>query len=389
MTTYKEQLQICTFTFPPRIEFGIGAVKNLGKWVKNFQSKTPFIITDEGIVKAGILTKIQNSLEDASLQYEVYDKVQPNPLDQNVNEGATLYRKGTYDLIIGLGGGSPIDAAKGIQVLATVPGPINKYYIDNNPPEVIPAVKLIAIPTTAGTGSEVGTGGVITDSQTNRKRFVRSGRPNLALVDPELMKTMPPPVTAGTGMDALSHCIEAYVSINYSPIADGIALKGIQLIEENLRLAVKDGTNMEARTNMAMAATMGGLAMSKDLGVIHSVSHQLSTQRDIPHGVANSIMLSHGMRFNLEVAMSKYADISYAFGVDISGIPMEESAVAAINAIRQLSQDIGLPQKLSEVGVQREDIPLMAKNAMLDFVHATNPRRCSEEDMIWLYEQAY
>lgn len=389
MTTNKEQMQICTFTFPPRIEFGIGAVNNLGKWVQDFKSKAPFIVTDEGIVKAGILTKIQKSLEEASLQYEVYDKVQPNPLDQNVNEGATLYRKGTHDLIIGLGGGSPIDAAKGIQVLATVPGTIDKYFIENTPPEVTPDVKLIAIPTTAGTGSEVGTGGVITDSKTNRKRFVRSGRPNLALVDPELMKTMPLSVTAGTGMDALSHCIEAYVSINYSPIADGIALKGIQLIEENLRLAVKDGNNMEARAYMAMAATMGGLAMSKDLGAIHSVSHQLSTQRDIPHGVANSIMLPHGMQFNLEVVMNKFVDISYAFGVDISGISMEEAAVAAIKAVRQLSQDIGLPQKLSEVGVKREDIPLMAKNAMLDFVHATNPRTCSEEDMRQLYEKAF
>ncbi len=389
MTMNKEQTQIWTFTFPPRMEFGIRAVKNLGKWVKDFKSKAPFIVTDEGIVKAGILTKIQKSLEDASLQYEIYDKVQPNPIDQNVNEGATLYREGTNDLIIGLGGGSPIDAAKGIQVLATAPGTIDKYYIENNPPEVTPDVKLIAIPTTAGTGSEVGTGGVITDSKTNRKRFVRSGRPNLALVDPELMKTMPPSVTAGTGMDALSHCIEAYVSINYSPIADAIALKGIQLIEENLRLAVKDGTNLEARTNMAMAATMGGLAMSKDLGVIHSVSHQLSTQRDIPHGVANSIMLPHGMEFNLEVVMNKFVDISYAFGVNISEISMKEAAFAAISAVQQLSQDIGLPQKLSEVGVKREDIPLMAKNAMLDFVHATNPRTCSEENMRQLYEKAF
>ena len=282
-----------------------------------------------------------------------------------------------------------MDAGKGIQVLASAPGTIDKYYMDNNPPNIIPDVKLIAIPTTAGTGSEVGTGGVITDTIENRKRFVRSGRPILAIVDPELMISMPPMVTAGTGIDALSHCIEAYVSKGYSPIAEGIALKGIRLIGENLRTAFNDGNDLEARTNMAIASTMGGMAMSKDLGVIHSVSHQLSTERDIPHVVGNSILLPHGIKFNLEVAKNKYVDISHELGVDTSNMSVNEASTAAIDVVRQLSMDIGLPQNLREVGVQRDDIPQMAKNAMLDFVHLYNPRDCTEEDMIQLYESAY
>jgi len=389
MAANEEKPLIHTFIFPPRIEFGVGAVKNLGKWVQDFKATTPFVVTDEGVVKAGLLEDVQKSLDDAALKYEVFDNVQPNPLDQNVNEGAALYQKGKHDLIIALGGGSPIDAAKGIQMIASAGGMVDKYFVGNDPPQITPHVKLIAIPTTAGTGSEVGSGAVITETKINQKRVVRSGFPALAIIDPALMKTMPPALTAATGMDALCHCIEGFVSKNYNPIIDGVALEGMRMIGENLRQAVKDGNDMEARTNMAMASTLGGLSMRKSLGVIHSISHQLSTQKDMPHGLANALMLPMGMEFNLKVATDKFARIAYALGVDTSSMSMDASAIAAIEAVRQLSKDISLPQTLRELGVTGEDIPIMAKNAMLDWCYHSNPRLCSEEDMLQLYQNAF
>jgi alcohol dehydrogenase class IV len=379
MSLTSENSPVSTFRFPSQVEFGIGSIKNLAKWVQSYNAKTPLIVTDPGIITAGLLTEVQEVLDEAAVPYEVFDKVQPNPIDQSVDEGAMFYRKGTHDLIIALGGGSPMDVAKGIQVVATAGGTINQYFIGADTPPVIPNVKLIAIPTTAGTGSEVSHGAVIIESRTNRKRLVLSGYPTLALIDPMLMKSMPPSLTAATGMDALCHCVEAYVSSRYCPMGEGIALEGIRLIAENLRAAVKDGNDMEARKNMAMASTLAGLAFStgfpeqKILGVIHSLAHQLSTQLGLSHGVANSLILPWGMNFNLNVAKSKFMRIGFMLGVDISSGSQEEIATSAINAVCKLSQDIGMPQKLSEVGLKREDIGLMAKNAMLDGLHGNNP----------------
>jgi alcohol dehydrogenase class IV len=392
MALKKEESQSSIATFPSRVEFGIGRVRTLGKRVQSFNANAPLIVTDTGIVNAGLLEEVKTSLEEAGFRYDIFDEVQPNPTDDNVNKGTALYRNGNHDLIIAIGGGSVIDTGKGIQILATTSSEIiNTYFVENKPPQITPEIKLIAIPTTAGTGSEVTVVGVITEIQSNRKQIIISGYPTLALVDPMLMKTMPPTLTAGTGMDALCHCIEAYVSKNYHPIGEAFAFKGIKLIGQNLKQAVNHGNDMDARTNMAMASTIAGLAFGtgKGLGVIHSVAHQLSTQRDIPHGLANSIMLPAGMKFNLEYAREEFAEIGYALGVETLGMSVEEAATAAIEAVRQLSEDIGLPQKLRDVGVTREDIPIMAKNAVQDRAHLQNRRKCSEEDMQNLYEESF
>ncbi|MBM3213181.1 iron-containing alcohol dehydrogenase, partial [Candidatus Poribacteria bacterium] len=284
---------ISTNVFGATMDFGFGCLDNLESRAKKFGIRKLLIVTDKGIIKAGIHEKVIQKLESSDIEFFIFDDVQPNPTDDNVMNGIEEYLKNNCDAIMGLGGGSPIDTAKAIRVLAGNPGHIRDYYIPATFNFPLPV--LIAIPTTSGTGSEVSTGGIITDTRENRKRVVRSGPASLALIDPELTLGMPPFLTAATGMDALSHNIEAYVSKLYNPFASAIAIAGIKLVSENLRLAVKDGKDINARKNMSMASTMGALAFTKGLGAVHSLAHQLSTDAEVPHGVANAIMLPYVM----------------------------------------------------------------------------------------------
>ena len=374
---------LTTQIFGASIEFGIRSVRNIALNLKQLNAVKPLIVTDKGVVKAGIIDKVLQQLDT----YAIFDDVQPNPTDKNVMDGLDAYRENGCDSILGLGGGSPIDAAKGIRVLASNPGHVSEYYYSTDYDRDIPP--LIAIPTTSGTGSEVSRGGVITDTGDNRKKIIISGAPSLALVDPELTVSMPPALTAATGMDALSHSVEAYVAKSYNPLAGAIAIAGIELVAENLRDAVEDGTDIEARKNMAMASTMGALAFSKGLGAVHSLAHQLSTEADVPHGIANAIMLPPVMEFNLEAAAQDYADIAQAMGVDTRDMSVMEAARSSIEAIRQLSRDIGIPGRLRDVGVKKESIPSMAAKSMEDHCHSSNPCDCTEESMAALYETVF
>lgn len=374
---------LTTQIFGASIEFGMGSVRNVALDLKKRNVVKPLIVTDKGVVNAGIVDKVLQQLDT----YAIFDGVQPNPTDKNVMDGLDVYRANGCDSILGVGGGSPIDAAKGIRVLAGNPGHVSEYYYSTDYNRDIPP--LIAIPTTSGTGSEVSRGGVITDTGENRKKIIISGAPSLALVDPELTLSMPPALTAATGMDALSHSVEAYVAKQYNPLAGAIAIAGIELVAENLRRAVEDGTDMEARKNMAMASTMGALAFSKGLGAVHSLAHQLSTEADVPHGVANAIMLPPVMEFNLEAAAQDYADIAQAMGVDTRDMSVMEAARSSIEAVRQLSRDIGIPGRLRDVGVKKESIPSMAAKAMEDHCHSSNPCDCTEKSMATLYEAAF
>lgn len=381
------------YFFPQAIQFGVGSIANLGAYAQRMGAKRALIVTDKGIVQAGILAKATYSLDNVKIDYVVFDGVQPNPTDKSVFAGVSVYCDSNCDVIIGLGGGSAMDAAKGVRVMVSHEGEIEEFYsdaggIDRITPDM-PA--LISIPTTAGTGSEVSAGAIITDTKQNRKQAIISpyNLSNLSLLDPELTLRMPPNLTASTGMDALSHSVEAYVTERYHPISEGIALKAIEMIGENLRRAVEHGDDIQARGEMLMASAMGALAFQKGLGAVHSLAHQLSTEADVPHGVANSIMLPYVMEFNLEYAKEAYADIASALGTDISGMSVDEAAHAAIAQVRQLSQDIGVPQSLSEVGLKRESLRYMAKNAMFDHCYKLNPRSCTEEDMLRLYETAF
>jgi len=377
---------LSTKIFGASIEFGVGCVTNLGQYVKKFNAARLLIVTDEGVIKAGIIDKVTQRLDASGIEYSIFHGIQPNPIDQNVMDGLNAYRENKCDAILGVGGGSPIDTAKAIRAVVTHPGHISHYYSELVTGEM-PA--LIAIPTTSGTGTEVSRGGIITDMRSNQKKVVITGPPSLSILDPELTVSMPPFLTAATGMDALCHSVEAYVSKRYNPLAGAIAIAGIKLVAENLRRAVEDGTDIEARKNMAMASTMGALAFSKGLGAVHSLAHQLSTDADIPHGTANAIMLPHVMEFNLESALQKHVDIAQAMGVNTGDMSTMEAARASVESVRQLSRDIGIPDRLRDAGMQAETIPIMAEKAMADHCHIVNPRGCTQENMTELYEAAF
>jgi len=377
---------LSTQIFGATIEFGIGVIRNLPEYINRLNVSRLLLVSDKWLINSGAIDSVFDILKTSNIEYVLFDGVQPNPVDTNVMDGLDIYKKNNCDAIMGIGGGSPIDVSKAIRVMATRSGHIGDYFL----PTVVKGDKpiLIAVPTMSGTGSEVATGSIITDTELNRKRVIRHIPPSLSVVDPELTVKVPPYLTAATGIDALSHNIEACVAITYNPLAETIAIAGIKLISKNLRRAVEDGTDLEARKNMSMASMMGALAFRKGLGASHSLSHQLSTEANVHHGIANAIMLPYVMEFNLEFAPEKYADIAQAMGVDTSGMSVTQSAKASIQAVRELCKDIGLPDRLSAVGVNLDMITIMAEQAMEDHCHLLNPRLCTKEDMYKLYKSA-
>jgi alcohol dehydrogenase class IV len=382
MSIYDDFLS--TKIFGASIEFGIGIVSKLPEYMKQLKANKPLIVTDKGLIKIGILDKIISMLNN----YAIFDSVQPNPTDTNAMDGLKHYQNNKCDSIIAVGGGSPIDAGKAIRVIAKKH---KKHIRDFYFPNIAVGDKpiMIAIPTTSGTGSEVSTGIIITDTEQNRKMVIRHIPPSLAIVDPEMTLSVPPFLTSATGIDALSHCIEAYVAKRYNPLAGGIALMGIKLIAKSLSRAVADGSDMEARRDMSIASSMGALAFNKGLGASHSLAHQLSTDAGVHHGVANAIMLPYVMEFNLRSSAKEYADIAQAMGANIFGIPDEQAGMMAVKVVRDLCRDIGLPRRLSDVGVSEDIIPIMAEKAMNDHCHLVNPCVCTKEDMIELYRKAF
>ncbi|HYB21735.1 MAG TPA: iron-containing alcohol dehydrogenase [Thermodesulfobacteriota bacterium] len=372
------------------VRLGAGTIKEVGAAFQSAGGKKVLIITDPGVVKAGLLGPAMKSLEESKISYEVFDRIEPNPSDRTVMEGVQLFKRAGCDAILGVGGGSPLDASKAIQVMASHPGEILEYFGVAAAAKITrPRPYLIAIPTTSGTGSEVSRGAVITDTKTKTKSILRTGPSNLAILDPEMTLTMPPRLTAATGMDALSHHIEACVSNAYQPVCTALALEGIRLVARSLRKAVSSGDNLDARTDMAVASMMGALAFQKGLGAAHSLAHQLSTEADVHHGVANSILLPHVMRFNLPDAREDLVLVSRALGERTDSLPAAEGAERACLAVSRLASEIGLPQRLRDVGVKEEQIPVLAEKSMADWCHPFNPRPCSVADMVELYRAAF
>jgi alcohol dehydrogenase class IV len=371
------------------IRLGVGTVKEVGTCFQAAGGKRVLIVTDSGVADAGLLGSIKKSLEETKIPYEIFDRIEPNPSDQTVMEGVHAFKRTSCDAILGIGGGSPLDASKAIQVMVSHEGEIYEYFgVDAAAKITMPRPYMIAIPTTSGTGSEVSRGAVITNTKTKTKAIMRTGPSNLAIIDPEMTLTMSPHLTASTGMDALSHHIEAYVSNVYQPVCTALALEGIRLVGRALRKAVRKGDDLDARTDMAVASMMGALAFQKGLGAAHSLAHQLSTKANVHHGVANSILLPHVMRFNLPNAQEELVQIARALGEKTDSLPMAEAAEQACLGVSCLSKEIGLPQRLRDVGVQEGQILTMAENAMADWSHPSNPRPCSVADMIALYRAA-
>ena len=390
--------EILNYFLPPRIEFGEGAIANLAEHVKTFGGKKPLIVSDAGIQKVGILDQAVTPLEHANLPYATYVDIKPNPTDISTLQGVEVYQKEKCDVVIAVGGGSVMDAAKAIRLLTTHAPPLEPYYVDSDGVDKIRGdmPPLICVPTTAGTGSEVSHGAIITDTslQTTdrwRKRAIitRFNMANLALLDPALTVGMPSDLTAATGMDAITHGIEAYVATKYHPISEGVALQALKILGANIRTAYHYGEDIVVRGKMLLGSCMAAFAFQKGLGAVHSIAHQLSTDAPIPHGVANAILLPPVMEFNLPHVIEKYADIAYALGVNIEGMSKGEAACAAIDEIRELNKEFNMPAGLGEAGLDREKIPKLAADAMLDHCHKLNPRQCLEQDMLHLLEEAF
>jgi len=372
------------------VRVGPGAVHEVGSFFQKAGSKKVFIATDKGVVKAGLVKSSLASLEKARIGFELFDEIEPNPSDRTVMAGAEIFKKTGCDALLGVGGGSALDAGKAIQVMAVHPGHVSEYFGVAAASKINPRKPYyIAVPTTSGTGSEVSRGCVITNTATNTKSVVRAGLPQLAVIDPEMTLSMPPFLTAATGMDALSHCIEACVSNAYNPVCMALGLEGIRLIGRSLKTAVQKGSDLETRLDMAVASMMGALAFQKGLGAVHSLAHQLSTEAGIHHGVANSILLPHVMRFNLSEASRELWEVGRALGENVSSLSAAEGGERAFAAVTRLSREIGLPQRLRDVEVKESHIPLMARKAMGDWCHPFNPRPCREADMESLYRTAY
>ena len=387
------------YFLPPRIEYGVGAIANLAKHIESFGKKKPFIATDTGVVRAGILSKATVSLASTKIKPVVFDEIEPNPTDLMVHKGVEVYRAEACDSVIAIGGGSVMDAAKAIRLLSTHEPPLERYFLDGGGIENITAnlPPLISVPTTAGTGSEVSQAAIITDTtlQTTdrwRKRAIVSPHmmSSLALLDAELTLGMPPALTAATGMDAVTHGVEAYVATRYHPISEGIALQTLKMLGRNICRVYHHGDDIEARGEMLLAASMAAVSFQKGLGAVHSLAHQLSSEEaNIPHGVANAILLPHVMAFNLTYAVDRYAEVAAALGVGYSGNSQDEMALAAIAKIHSFNRELGMPAGLGEAGLKQEHIPKLAKDAMLDHCYKVNPRPCNETNMKRLFEAAF
>lgn len=376
--------------FMPTVNLmGAGAVAEVGNQAKILGGSKALVVTDKPLIMAGIVKKVTDYLEKSGVQYVIFDGVQPNPTVGNVHDGADLYKKENCDVIIAVGGGSPIDCAKGIGLVITNGGSIKDYEgLDKSEKPMPP---FIAVNTTAGTASEMTRFTIITDTDRHVKMAIVDWHvtPNVAINDPELMISMPVALTAATGMDALTHAVEAYVSTIATPVTDSAAIKAIELIGKYLRPAVANGENLEARDKMAYAEFLAGMAFNNaSLGFVHAMAHQLGGFYDLPHGVCNAILLPHVERFNMIACPERFVDIAIALGENVEGLSTMEAADLALEAIQRLSQDIGIPSGLKELGVKEEDLPILAENAMKDACGLTNPRKATKEDIIQIFKNA-
>lgn len=363
---------------------GSGAIKEIVNEVKGRNLKKAFVCSDPDLIKFNVTTKVTNILEESNLEYEIYSNIKPNPTIENVQNGVNAYKKSNADYIIAIGGGSSIDTAKAIGIIINNPEFEDVRSLEGVAPTKNKCVPIIAVPTTAGTAAEVTINYVITDAEKNRK-FVcvdTNDIPVVAIVDPDMMESMPKGLTAATGMDALTHAIEAYVSTAATPVTDACAQKAIELIQQYLRDAVADGNNMEARDKMAYAEFLAGMAFNNaSLGYVHAIAHQFGGFYNLPHGVCNAILLPAVQEFNAKVASPQLKDCAKFMGVDVSGMSDEEGAAACIAAIRKLAADVNIPKGFAELGAKEEDFDILATNALKDACGATNPIQATHEEI--------
>jgi alcohol dehydrogenase class IV len=379
------------FYSPNKVIFGSDSIKGLGSEVLQLGSKKAFIVTDPGVVKADLLQPIKASLESLKIPYVVYDRVDPEPPMRCVKEATEQFLSERCDVIVGFGGGSSLDVAKGVSVLATNGGNLlDMVGIDLVKKRGAPK---ILIPTTSGTGSEVTRVLVVTDENDNTKKVVNSiyALADVALVDPLLTLSVPPKVTADTGTDALVHAIETYVSGNATPFSDILAERAIRWIGKYLPTAWAKGSNLEARYFMSLAATMAGMAFaSGGLGAVHALAYPIGTECHLPHGRSNAIMVSHIMKYNLSGNPEKYANIAAFMGKGMGGLSATKGALLSIEAVQELLETLQIAYHLRDYGISKKDFPKFVEGAMkFARLFVPNPRDLTEKDVLSIYEGAY
>ncbi|WP_163335802.1 iron-containing alcohol dehydrogenase [Desulfopila sp. IMCC35008] len=387
--------EVYGYFIPSVTLIGIGAAKEIPGKIAALGGTKPLIVTDKGITAAGITKEITDLLDAAKMEYVVFDETIPNPTDTNVHDGVDVYRNNGCDSLITLGGGSSHDCGKGVGLVVANEGKIQDFEgVDKSTKSMPPYV---AVNTTAGTASEMTRFCIITDTSRKVKMAIVDWRctPNIAIDDPMLMMGMPPALTAATGMDALTHAVEAYVSTIATPMTDSAAEKAIELIASHLRPAVANGNDINAREGMCYAQYLAGMAFNNaSLGHVHAMAHQLGGFYDLPHGECNAILLPHVSEFNLIAKMERFAKIAQLMGEDTMGLSTRDAADLALEAIRKLSSDIGIPSGLIELGkrygkeVKEEDIETMTGNAQKDACGLTNPRVPSDLDVAAIYKAA-
>jgi alcohol dehydrogenase len=381
--------QVYGFFIPTVSLMGVGASKQVGPQAKSLGATKALIVTDKVLNQLGVAGRIKGQLEEAGLKAVVFDGAEPNPTDTNVHDGLKVYEQNKCDMIVSLGGGSAHDCAKGVGIVAANGGNIRNYEGIDKSTKAMPP--FIAINTTAGTASEMTRFCIITNTSTHVKMAIVDWRctPNVAINDPVLMVGKPPALTAATGMDALTHAVEAYVSTIATPITDACAIKAIELIAKNLRPAVANGQNLQARDQMAYAEYLAGMAFNNaSLGYVHAMAHQLGGFYNLPHGVCNAILLPAVCEFNLIASAKRLGDVAVALGEDISGLAPVDAAAKGIAAIRKLSKAIGIPAGLKELGVKEADLVVMAENAKKDACQLTNPRTATLEQVVGIFKAA-
>jgi alcohol dehydrogenase class IV len=381
-------MTIHRFAFPTDIHFGPGARREAAAYLAAQGCKRPLIVTDKGVAALPLLGEFKSTLQ--GLAVEVFAGVAGNPVTSQVDAGVAAFKKHGADAVIGLGGGAALDVAKAVALMAVHAGSVLAYAWDH--PQVRPIEHelpcFIALPTTAGTGSEVGRSSVISDDTTHIKKIIFSVKllAKAVFADPELTLDLPPNVTAATGMDALTHNVESYIAKGYHPMCDGIALEGVRIAARALPVAVREPRNLQARADMLMASMMGAVAFQKDLGATHSCAHALSTVADLHHGLANGIMIDYVMRFNQAVEVERFALMAQAVGV------AQNSAAASADAfvawLTALKREVGIPAKLGAVKVTRQHLPKLLDVAVDDICHKTNPRPCTREDFERIFTEA-
>ncbi|MBO5244056.1 MAG: lactaldehyde reductase [Muribaculaceae bacterium] len=368
--------------------FGPGARKELPEVLNRLGCKKVFVVTDKGLLKFGVAKMVTDVMDEAGIPYEIFSEVKPNPTVTNVKDGLKAFKESKANVIVAIGGGSAMDTAKGIGIVANNPEFGDIVSLEGCAPTKHKSVPIVALPTTAGTAAETTINYVIIDEDKQKKMVCVDPNdiPAVAIIDAELMYSLPKGLTAATGMDALTHAIEGYITKGAWEMSDMFELEAIRMISKYLPVAVEEPTNADARNGMAVAQYIAGMAFSNvGLGLVHGMAHPMGSLFDVPHGVANALLLPTIMEFNMPACLNKYPEIAKAMGIDVSGMTKEQASQAACDAVKDLAIKVGIPQHLSELGITAEDIPALAQQALEDVCTPGNPRDVTLDDIKALY----